>query len=264
MKILFWNIRVMANESSRVALKRLTTTYKPDIILISEPWIDFANFPQTWLLNLDLKLFAVNNRNNNTPNLWCICKTSITPTILQSSDQHVSFTFSHNHCVFGVSAIYASTSYLHRRVLWNQLSNLHNLHSIPWCCIGDFNAICGAHEHRGATSPASLPMNEVVNWSDASNMLHLPTRGALFTWSNNRGGIRHTERRLDRALCNQAWLDACSSLSVSSLIKVNSDHFPILLDCKFDEIKIPSQFKFLKMWSINDTCKEVIESCWNL
>jgi len=64
-------------------------------------------------------------------------------------------------------------------------------------------------------------------WSDNNNFHHLPTRGVQFTWSNGRDAHRHTERRLVRAICNHAWLDLCSSLNVSTLIKHKSDHFPL-------------------------------------
>ncbi|GAU22346.1 hypothetical protein TSUD_106740 [Trifolium subterraneum] len=73
--------------------------------------------------------------------------------------------------------------------------------------VGDFNVILGAHEHRGRTPPSRLPMEEFQNWTDAFNLIHLPTTGAEFTWNNGRRSLRHTEKRLDRAICNQSWLD---------------------------------------------------------
>jgi len=125
--------------------------------------------------------------------------------ILDTSDQQVSFTFTTDNQTFGVSAIYASTCYTHRRELWSDLTRIQNIHNIPWCWIGDFNAIIGAHEYRGSYSPARTPMNEFLNWSDRDNLVHLPTRGARFTWSNRRDGRRLAEKRLDRTLCNHGW-----------------------------------------------------------
>jgi hypothetical protein len=119
MKCLYWNVRGLANAPSRLALEKLILQNKPDFVFVSEPWIDFDDFPRKWLINLNLKLFAMNNRPNMSPNLWCICKTNINPVLLASDDQHVTFTFSEHDKTFAISAIYASTKYLTRRTLWH-------------------------------------------------------------------------------------------------------------------------------------------------
>lgn len=148
MKILFWNIRGIANTPSRLALNRIILVNKPDFIFLAELWISYDRFLQTWFRRLGFKLFACNIRQNNHPNLWCLCTFNLNPTIVASSNQHVSLTYTSNSSLFGISAVYASTCYLHRRLLWNDLINCHNLYSIPWCTLGDFNAVIGAHEHR--------------------------------------------------------------------------------------------------------------------
>jgi len=58
-------------------LKKLILQNKPDFVFVSEPWINFDDFPRKWLINLNLKLFAMNTRPNISPNLWCICKTNV-------------------------------------------------------------------------------------------------------------------------------------------------------------------------------------------
>jgi hypothetical protein len=45
-------------------------------------------------------------------------------------------------------------------------------------------------------------MEEFKTWFDDFNLLHLPIRGAEFTWANGRRGTNYTEKRLDRALAN--------------------------------------------------------------
>jgi hypothetical protein len=106
-------------------------------------------------------------------------------------------------------------------------------------------------------------MNDFFAWSDTNCFFHLPTRGVQFTWSNGRGGRRFTERRLDRAICNQAWLDMCSSLNVSTLTRLKSDHFPLLME--FETVPTPfvSQFKFPNMWSLHEDCRNLIQQSWN-
>jgi hypothetical protein len=123
--------------------------------------------------------------------------------------------------------------------------------------------ILGAHEYRGSFSPARLPIEEFQQWTDAFNLLHLQTRGAEFTWSNGRGGNRYTEKRLDRAVCNQAWLNSCCSSSVTALTRVSSDHFPLLLDLQVTSNSFASQFKFQRMWTLHDDCDKIVSDCWS-
>jgi hypothetical protein len=124
MKCLYWNTRGLANSPTRLALKNIITQHRPDIVLISEPWMAITDLPRRWLLNLNLKLFAVNTRHNLLPNIWCLCNLNIFPTVLASDEQHVSFTVADNNKVVAISAIYASTNYLTRRKLWESLNNL--------------------------------------------------------------------------------------------------------------------------------------------
>ena len=259
----YWNIRGLANSPSRLVLKRLLLTHKPDFVFISEPWMNFEAFPSSWLHRLGLKIFSLNERRNLQSNLWCICSLHINPTVVDLDDQQVSFSFVHNNTVLFTSAIYASTSNLRRKELWNKLNLLQAQHDAPWSFIGDFNTILGAHEHNGSFSPARPPMLDFQNWTDRFDLLHIPTRGAFFTWDNGREGRRHTKRRLDRVVCNQSWIDFCSSISCNTLMKDQSDHYPLLMEFKTDNLQFASSFKFQKMWTMHQGCKQVIADCWN-
>jgi hypothetical protein len=225
--------------------------------------MNVEDLPRRWLVNLNLKIFAMNSRPNLFPNLWCLCRLDLNPTILAFDDQHVAFSVSLNDKVLAISAIYASTNYVHRRKLWDSLNLLQTQHVLPWCFIGDFNVILGSHEHRGRFSPSRLPMSEFQEWTDSFNLFHLPTRGSEFTWNNGRGGSRHTEKRLDRAVCNHSWLDICCVNSVSTLTKQNSDHFPLLLEFQVTHIPVASNFKFMRMWSLHPECRNIISESWN-
>lgn len=235
MKFIYWNIRGLANSPSRLALHNLILTNKPDFVFISEPWMSFDCFPFVWLNRLGFKLFSKNSRENLLPNLWCFCLSSFSPTILDIDDQQVSFSLNINNLEFCFSAIYASTSNTRRKDIWHKLNLLQSQHLNPWCFIGDYNTILGAHEHNGSFSPARPPMLDFLNWTDSYDLIHIPTRGAFFTWDNGRSGRRHTKRRLDRSICNQTMLDSCSSISCSTLLKTTSDHYPLLLEFKTDE-----------------------------
>ncbi|WJX52536.1 hypothetical protein P8452_38639 [Trifolium repens] len=220
--------------------------------------------PHRWFHRLGLKLFAVNSRLNNLPNLWCLCSLSLNPTLLAVDDQHISLSVVIDGKTFGLSAVYASTCYIHRRNLWNALSQVQSQHLLPWCYMGDFNTILGCHEYRGNSTPARLPMVEFQNWTDLNNLIHLPTHGAFYTWANGRRGRHYTQKRLDRVICNQDWFNCFNSINVSTLTKNNSDHFPILFDFKILDCHQPSNFKFLKMWTSHPDCVNVVQQSWKV
>jgi hypothetical protein len=264
MKCLYWNIRGLANPSSKLALKNLILDSKPDFCFIAEPWMNFTSLPHRWLNRLGMKMFAVNTRLNNLPNLWCFCSLSLNPTLLASNDQHISFSVDVDGKTLGISAVYASNCYIHRRLLWSALSQIQSQHMLPWSFIGDFNTIIGSHEYRGNSTPARTPMLDFQNWTDSNNLIHLQTHGAFFTWSNGRRGRHHTQKRLDRVICNYDWFDCCNSANVSTLTKNISDHFPILFEFKNLHSQIPSSFKFLKMWIAHQDCVNVVQQSWNV
>jgi exonuclease III len=121
-----------------------------------------------------------------------------------------------------------------------------------------------AQEHSGFAVPARQPIVDFQDWTDTNFLIHLPTTGAYLTWSNGRKGARHTERRLDRAICNQDWMDACTTLGCSTLVRNQSDHYPLLLNFTNHNLTFKSSFKFMKMWSLHDNCKDVIAASWNV
>jgi hypothetical protein len=96
----------------------------------------FDDLPRRWLLNLNLKVFAMNSRNSLLPNLWCLCKIDINPTVLDFDDQQVTFTIPLDDKILAISAIYASTNYLHRRNLWSALNNLQTQHAFLGVSLG--------------------------------------------------------------------------------------------------------------------------------
>jgi hypothetical protein len=108
--------------------------------------------------------------------------------VIQLSEQHValSFTFEHKTCY--IASVYASSSHVVRRRLWDELSLLFSNFIGPWCVLGDFNAVLGAHEIFGRCPPNKTSCDEFSNWTNHKQLIHLYTIGNHFTWANARGG----------------------------------------------------------------------------
>ncbi|XP_019432511.1 PREDICTED: uncharacterized protein LOC109339510 [Lupinus angustifolius] len=136
-------------------------------------------------------------------------------------------------------------------------------HQGPWCLIGDFNAVMGAYECRGPSLPNRTSCNEFKSFFDENLLINIPTIGAIYTWTNRRLGAANTERRLDRAICNDDWINNWSQVSCCSLPRLASDHHPLLLNLANDTSIRPSSFRFHKIWLQNEDCKRLVSHSWH-
>uniref|UniRef100_A0A2N9IQD1 CCHC-type domain-containing protein n=1 Tax=Fagus sylvatica TaxID=28930 RepID=A0A2N9IQD1_FAGSY len=79
---------------------------------------------------------------------------------------------------------------------WNLLRTLNGQHSLPWCCVGDFNEIVRNSEKCGRRSQSERQMQGFRAVIDDYGFLDLGFRGFPFTWCNNRGSplVQVTEK----------------------------------------------------------------------
>lgn len=128
----------------------------------------------------------------------------------------------------------------------------------PWCYIGDFNSVLGAHEKRGGRLPTQASYDVFKAWSDSCNLTHIMTRGAAYTWSKNRSLNGHIEMRLDRAMCIDDWLNFWDNVACCTLTRSHSDHYPLLLVLKKGVVTFLFSFKFQGMWCYHSDCRRFV------
>ncbi|XP_015931575.1 uncharacterized protein LOC107457904 [Arachis duranensis] len=107
-------------------------------------------------------------------------------------------------------AVYGSPNRGYRKSLWDDLREISRDASIPWCAIGDFNAII-----------------------------------CPYTWK--RGSLAE---RLDRGLANPDWQITFPGASIQHLPNLKSDHSPLFLRLapKASPNKGRRPFRFLAAW----------------
>lgn len=226
--------------------------------------MNLARLPFKFFDSLNLKVFACNHRRDLPPNLWCVWSTNLDPQILYVSEQHVVFSLNFNSTIVCMAAVYASNCHISRRNIWNSLTKLISVNGFPWCIVGDFNAIQSAHEQIVRNNPNMVHMMDFTNWSNSNNLIDIPTKSNFFTWSNGREDRYLVERRLERAFCNQLWLSSTTNMTVSTLIMLRSDHYPLLLDFSFSQYHHYSSFRFLGMLTLHEKCEALIAKCWSV
>ena len=106
-----------------------------------------------------------------------------------SSTEHeihamVTPSYSNSSCL--LSAVYASSMLAERRLLWENLIVVFELHSLPWVIAGDFNEVLMGEDKYGdrpVNNSQALCFHDCL---DTCRMIDIGFFGTWFTWSNHR------------------------------------------------------------------------------
>ena len=119
------------------------------------------------------------------------------------------------------------------------------------------------HEKRSRRPPPTLSCEDFLNWSNANILNHLPSSGSFFTWTNGRFGNENVALRLDRAVCNEALINFWRNSSCTALVRHQSDHNPHFLALIFSTVKHATPFKFFKVWTSHEDCRQLVIDNWS-
>ena len=137
--------------------------------------------------------------------LWLLWNSDrVDVSFLASSEQEIHSTVKVRSFNFSwmFSAVYASPRSAERSILWNNLSNIADLHKMPWVITGDFNEpLTGADKFGGRV----VSVNRALAFKDCldkCNMVDLGFSGPRFTWTNGREIQDLIQERIDRFFVN--------------------------------------------------------------
>ncbi|RYQ83778.1 hypothetical protein Ahy_B10g102615 [Arachis hypogaea] len=144
------------------------------------------------------------------------------------------------------AAIYGNPHKVYRRSLWNSLKEYANNVILPWCLMGDFNAMLHNHEKQGgAINNGQSACKDFQDCVSTCGLVDLGFSGWPFTWK--RGNLAE---RLDRGLSNLDWQIAFPEARIKHLPMLKSDHSPICLQLlsPMDHNRGRRPFRFLASW----------------
>ncbi|KAL2246328.1 UNVERIFIED_CONTAM: Retrovirus-related Pol polyprotein from type-2 retrotransposable element R2DM, partial [Sesamum indicum] len=165
---------------------------------------------------------------------------------------------------FYISFCYGLYSVVNRRSMWEKLTDLGKMISIPWLIMGDFNCVKSPEEKQLGVTPTWYELKDFVDCCAALGLLDVPTTGCYYTWySNNESNPVWC--KLDRVLHNNEWLEAglhCGAhFNPSGCL---SDHSPGIVTI-FDHTPTkPKPFRFFNMWAEYPEFLSTVEQRWNL
>ncbi|KAF7822893.1 ribonuclease H [Senna tora] len=115
---------------------------------------------------------------------------------------------------------------------------------------GDLNEIADETEQRGGSPPNVQRCQNFRDWINDCNLIDMHTAGPFYTWEGpKRPRQEKLYKRLDRILCSTEWRTSLPDATAKCLMKLHSDHHPLLLTTEEQETN-PSErpFRFEACW----------------
>ena len=125
---LFWNCHGIRGEPTRRVLRELCCLHRPALFCIAEPIVDFSSISLGFLASLDLRLVGMNDRGGMIPTIWVFaCASFPEAQIVHCHDQQLTISLSIGSRVHWYTFVYASTSTVVHRSLWQSLRDMVSL-----------------------------------------------------------------------------------------------------------------------------------------
>ncbi|CAI9090147.1 OLC1v1024851C1 [Oldenlandia corymbosa var. corymbosa] len=130
---------------------------------------------------------------------------------------------------FLLSSLYAKSNKVDRRPLWSSLETFRDAFpNSPWVVHGDFNVIHSLEEYSGSSVQDYGGIDEFNQIIESTGLFDTTPIGDEFTWGETRS-TGWVDKRLDRILFTNEWLDMFPRVLVEHLSRTTSDHCPLLL-----------------------------------
>lgn len=140
------------------------------------------------------------------------------------------------------------------------LASLHDLH---WAIIGDFNKVTSKEEKSGGNPICQRRVRAIQGYMNVCQMIDLGFSRPKFTWSNKREVGSLIQCRLERYWANLAWKFFFLEANVTHLAKVNSDHWPLLLNINPNRGSASNRaFKFQSIWLSHNDFLAIVKEAW--
>ncbi|XP_060170400.1 uncharacterized protein LOC132601317 [Lycium barbarum] len=191
MNIINWNIRGVKSNGASERLDRLVRMHNVSLVILQEPFLpadqleDYKN-----IIGFD---YAASNKNSK---IWFLWKNNLECTIINNSKQEITLKISHNGQTCWITGVYAKSTIVRRRKLWNRIRRIKNYVNGPWAIMGDFNSILGAAEKKGGVPYNLNKSTDFRTCMDDTGMTDLGFTGYPFTWCNGRGRSKESAKGL--------------------------------------------------------------------
>lgn len=166
---------------------------------------------------------------------------------------------------FIVTVVYGFNVRIFKRDLWISLRQQYATQGRdPWLIMDDFNVILDSQGKKGHKKIDKYGVQEFQDWIRDVDVLHIPSRGFEFFWSNKREVNCRTYTKIDHMFCNEEWNQKLPNYQLDYEAPVLSDHSQGVLSVKLNQNMEPKPFKILKGWMNHQQFKPTLEENWNI
>lgn len=201
MTMLIWNCRGAGKSRFPGLIRDYVRLYKLSFLAILESRISGDRTDHV-LSRLGFDGIARSDAIGFAGGIWCLWKRNrIAIDVLSTSKYCILLKINpRSHDPWLLSVVYGSPQERIRDDLWNELRVTQANYNLPWCVVGDFNAVLHPHEKEGGGAFNQRLAQSFANCIFDCSLVDLGSNGPLFTWRS--GSLRE---RLDRALGNTQW-----------------------------------------------------------
>ena len=247
MTILVCNVRGLNKSVRRRNVKSHIQKLSRSIVALLETKVKeqhskrlLSYIPHNWA-------FCNNYTNNHGGRIW-VCWNQVvwTCVVIAKSSQHITLSVKNKGGFSGViSFIYGENWQFRRKVLWGELSSLAHTYNLPpWMLVGDFNVAKYSDEKVGGRTLSIQQLQDFNDFTAACALTDISHTGGKWSSHNNVTGARRLVGRLDRALCNTAWISVLPGSYYEYLSHSSSDHSPIFMHMLEKQETGKKPFKF--------------------
>ncbi|KAL4332531.1 hypothetical protein GQ457_07G011940 [Hibiscus cannabinus] len=241
------------------SFKLLIRKQRPDIVAIMEPRIS-GRAADKFIQHSSFEFSYRVEAHGFSGGIWVLWRSTVKLEVLPVSNQfvHALCSLHSDGIQVFVSFVYASPNSVERRGLWNHLLAIDPGSDKPWVVGGDLNVICNSSERVGGSLRCSGVCPRLNEFLFYSALVDLGFVGPQFTW--RRGSLF---QRLDRCLGNMAWCNSFPDSAVHHLLRLGSDHRPIMLDSVYTTVTEGIRpFRYIVAWNGHHEFPNFLKSVW--
>jgi hypothetical protein len=259
-RILSWNVRGLNNRGKRLKISNLLRNWRVDIVCFQETkLVSISNnlvhslwdCPYVDWCHVDSR-----GASGGILLLWDRRVVSSIDTCLGNFVVACQFRNVEDGLLWAFAGVYGPNREHVRKRMWEELAGLMYIWEVPWCLGGDFNVTLFFDERLRGNSYRHA-VADFAEFVADQGLMDLPMAGGDSTWSNGS-----TWSRLDRFLISPDWESCYPGLSQKKLLRVCSDHAPILLYSGCPQYG-KRAFKFENMWLKEEGFVAKVRGWWD-
>ncbi|CAN1758574.1 hypothetical protein LINPERHAP1_LOCUS6849 [Linum perenne] len=147
--------------------------------------------------------------------------------------------------------------------VWEEISGFKRPPEVPWCLIGDFNAIRSREEKEGGNPTPVRRLQQFNGFIADIGVMDMRFSGDIFTWCNNNRQGNVIKQRLDRGMCNGGWCEIFPRSFIVNEVRIQSDHSPIVMLTEDDGERYGRRrFYYEQRWQNLEGYDDIVNGTW--